>query len=585
MKNLLLPSCLILFLAACNTQTSEPIVEVETPPTIIAATDSESVVLPLPLPATSSPDITEEDLALRISTLADDAFEGRGPGAEKGELAADWIAQEFKRIGAEPAVGESYFQTVQMVSQTVDEGLSTLTISSNEEKAPFILREEAVIWTKRQNELDLSFDESDVVFVGYGSIAPEYGWNDYAGLDVQGKTVIMLVNDPGFATKDPDLFNGNAMTYYGRWTYKFEEAARQGATAAIVIHETEPASYGWDVVRNSWSGGQADLVRKGGGADRVLMEGWISRDTALAMFEDAGLDFEALKLAAAKPGFKPVPMGDLKAKGRIVQTIQRATSRNVIAKVTGTEEPDEYVLYTAHWDHLGKAESPADEKNFTFQEDKIYNGAVDNATGTAALIEIVEKVAANPPKRSALFAAVTLEESGLLGSAYLAENPVIPSKQIVAGLNMDGILPLGPSKNMVVVGYGASELEDILSDVLSEKDRTITPDPVPQNGFFYRSDHISFAKKGIPMLYADGGNDVVEGGIAAGTAAAKDYTVFRYHKPQDEYSEDWDLSGMVEDISALYETGARVANSSDWPTWYEGNEFEAIRKLDLASDE
>ena len=576
MKRILSASCLAIGLAAC---TPEP----STTPDATAPTPNPEIgELLLPLPTGTSAEITTEDLAARTRILADDVYEGRGPGSEAGEKAADWVAAEMERVGLQPGNDGSWFQTVEMVNQTVDEGLSSLTISSDPDAAPLKLRGETVIWTKRQNELDMSFEDSEVVFVGYGAVAPEYGWNDYEGLDVEGKTVIILVNDPGFATKDPDLFNGNAMTYYGRWTYKFEEAARQGATAAIVVHQTAPAAYGWDVVRNSWSGAQADLVRKNDGADRVLLEGWITYDVAKALFDEAGLSYEDLKTSASQRGFEPVSMGELKASGRIVQTIEKATSRNVIGMIEGSEAPDEFVLFTAHWDHLGKAETPADE-NFDFSsQDLIYNGAVDNATGSAALLDIAEKMAANPPKRSVLFAAVTLEESGLLGSAYMAENPIIPSNQIVAGINMDGMLPTGPSKNMVVVGYGASELEDILAGILESTDRVVTPDPVPQNGYFYRSDHISYAKKGIPMLYADGGDDLIEGGKAAGKAQADAYTRIRYHKPQDEYSEDWNLEGMEQDIKALYEVGATIANSSDWPTWYPGNEFEAIRKQDLA---
>lgn len=582
MKRILATSCLAFMLAACDAGDGKTANDLKPSPT--PETKSEIGELLLPLPTDTSTDITAKDLGLRIAALADDTFEGRGPGSEKGEKAADWVAAELQRVGVKPGNNGSWFQTVEMVNQSVDEGLSSLTISSSADAEPFKLRDETVIWSKRQNELDMSFADSEVVFVGYGAVAPEYNWNDYEGLDVKGKTVIILVNDPGFATQDPDLFKGNAMTYYGRWTYKYEEAARQGATAAIIVHETAPAAYGWDVVRNSWSGAQSDLVRKNGGVDRAMMEGWVTLDIAKKLFTEAGLDYEALKTAAAKPGFAPVKMGDLKASGRIVQTIEKATSRNVIGVIPGTETPDEYMLFTAHWEHLGKAETPADTKKYTFQSDKIYNGAVDNATGTAALIDIAEKFAAEPPKRSVLFAAVTLEESGLLGSAYMAENPIIPSHQIVAGINMDGMMPMGRSQNMIVVGYGASELEDILTDVLIEQDRVVTPDPLPQNGYFYRSDHISYAKKGIPMLYADGGEDLVEGGKAAGQMLSSEYTQLRYHKPQDEYSENWVLTGMEEDINALFEVGKIIANSDDWPTWYAGNEFEGIRKADLEAN-
>jgi Zn-dependent M28 family amino/carboxypeptidase len=404
-----------------------------------------------------------------------------------------------------------------------------------------------------------------------------------AGLDVEGKTVVMLVNDPGFATEDPELFKGKAMTYYGRWTYKYEEAARQGATAAIVVHETAPAAYGWDVVANSWTGAQADLVRANGGADRALLEGWITVETARKLFAEADLDFEEMKFEARQRGFTPIDMGGLTARGEIHQTVTEATSRNVIGVLPGTEAPDEYMLFTAHWDHLGKkSEERTGAAGEDFYRDDIFNGAVDNATGSAALLDIAEAMAASEHPRSVLFLSVTLEESGLLGSAYYAENPTVPMNQIVAGINMDGMLPLGRSKDMVVVGYGASQLEDRLAAVLETQDRVIQPDPNPQAGYFYRSDHVSFAKEGVPMLYADGGQDLLEGGEAAGRAAAEVYTVQRYHKPMDEYSASWDLSGMVEDITALYTVGRDIADSADWPEWYDGNEFKAIREASLA---
>ncbi len=548
-------------------------------------TGSIAPKLPLPLPDSTNAEITTEDLAIRIKTLADDAFEGRAPGAEVGELSANWIADELARVGAQPA-GENgtWFQTVSMVEQTLDEAASALKFSGgvSGDDYPMTLKDNAVIWTKRQNELDLSFENSELVFVGYGVVAPEYGWNDYEGLDVAGKTVIMLVNDPGYARRD-DLFKGRAMTYYGRWTYKFEEAARQGATGAIIVHETEPASYGWDVVANSWSGAQADLVRANGGSDRTVFEGWISIETARALFADAGLDFSSLKRAAKEPGFNWVKMGHLTASGRVVQTVSHTESRNVIGMLPGQSAPDEYMLYTAHWDHLGKkSEERTGEPTQDFYRDDIFNGAVDNATGIAAMIEVAEAMADQRLDRSALFLAVTLEESGLLGSAFYAENPTVPLSSVVAGINIDAMLPTGRTKDMIVVGYGASELEDRLAKILEKQDRVISPDPSPEAGYFYRSDHVSLAKKGVPMLYADGGADVRDGGIAVGQAAADAYRVQRYHKPMDEYSDTWDLSGMQEDVAALYELGLGIAQSGDWPTWYPGNEFEAIRKASLA---
>jgi len=440
------------------------------------------------------------------------------------------------------------------------------------------LKETAVMWTKQQSLTELEFAESDLVFVGYGVVAPEYGWNDYAGLDVAGKTVVMLVNDPGYARED-ELFKGKSMTYYGRWTYKFEEAARQGATAgAIIVHETAPASYGWDVVGNSWSGAQADLVRADSGTSRTQYEAWITEETARALFAEGGLDFSEMKRAAKTEGFTPIDMGELKASGKIVQTVTTTQSRNVIGVLPGKTTPDEYMLYVAHWDHLGKKSGDADTST---TQDVIYNGAVDNATGTAAILEIAEAMAAEDTARSSLFIAVTLEESGLLGSAFYAENPTVPLNQIVAGLNVDAMQPVGLTKDMIVVGYGASQLEDRLKAYLDTSDRVIVPDQNPQAGYFYRSDHISFAKKGVPMLYADGGIDKLDGGVEAGKAIADDYTALRYHKPADEYSKDWDMAGMEQDVTALFTIGRDIASSGDWPTWYAGNEFEAIRKASL----
>lgn len=568
-------------LVACGGPKQEAPVEApvaETPP-------AETLLLPLPTDTTG--DINARDLAERVKTLADDTFEGRGPGTPIGESAAAWIGAEMARIGLQPGGDDgSYFQKVAMVNQTIDPTQSFLTFTAPDgTEMPTVLKEDSVIWTKHQDSTTISFAPSDVVFVGYGVVAPEYDWNDYAGQDVTGKTVVILVNDPGFATGNPDLFKGKAMTYYGRWTYKFEEAARQGAAAAIIVHETEPASYGWDVVKNSWSGAQSDLVRADGGADRALMEGWISRALAEKLVASAGKDFETMKTAAKMPGFQPVPLTGVKATGEIVQTIENLDSRNVIGVLPGATTPDEYVLYTAHWDHLGKKTgqktgAPGED----FYDDQIFNGAVDNATGASALLEMAEAFAAEPHDRSLLFVSVTLEESGLLGSEYFAEHPTVPLNHIVAGVNMDGALPVGRTHNMVVIGYGASQLEDRLAAILKANDRVITPDGKPEAGYFYRSDHISLAKRGVPMLYADGGEDKLEGGVAAGKAAAAAYTAERYHKPMDEYSDDWDLSGFTEDIQALYALGEGIADSSDWPTWYPGNEFEAARKESLATE-
>jgi len=576
MKKLFLAASL-LALTACGEKAVTPEAETD-----VAAAPAPELLMPLP--EGTVPAITAEDLAVRIKTLADDTFEGRGPGSVTGEAAADWIGAEMARIGLQPGGDNgSYLQEVKMVNQTIDPAASYLTfVEDDGTEIPTRLKDDAVIWTKHQNATELSFDPSDVVFVGYGSVAPEYGWDDYAGLDVTGKTVVILINDPGFATQDPELFNGKAMTYYGRWTYKFEEAARQGAAAAIIVHETAPAAYGWGVVAGSWSGAQSDLVRANGGVDRTTMEGWITHEKAEELFKAAGLDYQTLKDAAKERSFQAVPLTGLKAKGEITQKIEPLTSHNVIGILLGKKTPDEYVLYTAHWDHLGK--KPTEKTGAPgedFYQDQTFNGAVDNATGASSLLEIAEAMAKQDLDRSVMFLSVTLEESGLLGSEYFAQHPTVPLNKIVAGINMDGSLPLGRTHDMVVVGYGASQLEDMLVEYLATQDRVVKPDPKPEAGSFYRSDHISLAKRGVPMLYADGGEDKLDGGIAAGKAIAQAYNEQRYHKPMDEYSDSWDLSGNVEDITALYTIGLEIAQSDAWPTWYPGNEFEAARKESL----
>jgi len=516
--------------------------------------------------AGDSATITGADLARHISILASDNFEGRAPGAEGGEKTRAYIAGEYERIGLQKVNG-SYFQTVPMVESTITPEESFLEING----APLEYKVDAIYWTKRVEE-EVSFADSDMVFVGYGVVAPEFEWNDYEGIDVAGKTVVMLVNDPGFATQDPDLFNGNAMTYYGRWTYKYEEAARQGAAAALIIHDTAPSAYGWSVVEGSWSGPQLDLERANDGADRVMLEGWLSNEAARGVLSSAGIDLDVLMQSAQTPDFTAALIEGVKVSATITSKIRRSEDENILGVLPGAEAPDEYVLYMAHWDHLGVDPKEAGA-------DKIFNGAVDNATGVAAILEIAEAFANTEtiPRRSILIAAVTAEESGFLGSAYMAEDPPVPLKNIVGGVNIDALLPTPPASDVIVVGYGASELEDLLKAAASQSNRTLNPHAEPEKGYFYRSDHISLAKKGVPMLYADNGINFYEGGANAGKAFGADYTKNRYHKPSDEYEESWDLEGMTETIDILYRTGAAMAYSDNWPNWYEGNEFRAIR--------
>jgi len=510
------------------------------------------------------------DIGRRIERLASDEFEGRAPGTPGGQAASQYIADEMKAAGLAP-MGENgtYFQPVKL-TETEVLPTSSSTITGGETVMTAEMGTNTVFWTKRLQESQ-TIENSDMVFVGYGVVAPEYGWNDYEGLDVKGKTVVMLVNDPGFATKDENLFKGNAMTYYGRWTYKYEEAGRQGAAAVLVVHETEPASYGWDVVSGSWTGAQYDLVRPDGGASRAILEGWLHYRSAKRLFKEAGLDFDVEKAKAVTKDFKPIPLEGMQLNATINQKIKTVESRNVAGGIKGTTRPDEYVLYMAHWDHLGKNDNLEGE-------DKIYNGAVDNATGTAAIIEIGEAFAQQgAPDRSAIFVAVTAEESGLLGSAYYAEDPLVPLKNTVAGINIDAILPVGQTKDMKVIGFGASELEDRLKDVLDPRGMYIVPDDKPEAGYYYRSDHISLAKKGVPMLYSDPGNDHIVNGLTYGEDFAKSYTDERYHKPGDEYDNSWDLSGLEQSTEILFELGYGIANSEDWPNWYEGTEFRALR--------
>ncbi len=510
------------------------------------------------------------DLGRRIERLSADEYEGRAPGTPGGQAASQYIADEMKAAGLVPMGNNgTYFQSVELTETSVLDS-SALTITKD--GVPILEGDQSsnsVFWTKRLDP-SLTVKDSDMVFVGYGIVAPEYGWNDYENLDVKGKTVVMLVNDPGFATQDPELFKGNSMTYYGRWTYKYEEAGRQGAAAALIIHETAPASYGWDVVSGSWTGAQYDLVRPDGGANRTLLEGWLHYDTAKSVLAGAGMDIENLKTVAKAKGFKPQYMPGLKLDARIDQNVEKVKSRNVAGGVKGTKYPDEYVLYMAHWDHLGRNEER--------EGDNIWNGAVDNATGTAAILEIGQAfVEQGAPERSAIFVAVTAEESGLLGSAYYGADPLVPLKNTVAGINIDAIQPVGKTNDMIVVGYGSSQLEDRLNDILEPRDMYIVPDPKPEAGYYYRSDHISLAKLGVPMLYADGGIDHQTQGKAYGEAFMQEYTDERYHKPGDEYDHSWDLSGIEQTTEILFELGYGIANSTDWPNWYEGAEFRALR--------
>jgi Zn-dependent M28 family amino/carboxypeptidase len=512
--------------------------------------------------------ITAEALAGHIRILSADEFGGRAPASPGEELTIDYLQKRFAALGVLPGNGASYFQDVPLV-QIDSKAESALAFRARQGGLDLEVGRDAVAWTKRQVD-GISLDGSEVVFAGYGIVAPEYGWDDYAGLDVRGKTVFVLVNDPGFATGNPELFNGTRMTYYGRWTYKYEEAARQGAAAAIIIHETAAAGYPWEVVTGSWSGAQFDLQSDDGNAGRVQVEGWITSDAAQSLFALAGADLDNLRKRAARPGFRPVPL-PVRASLRLRNEFENTVSRNVVALVPGRTRADEYIIYMAHWDHLGTDPE--------LEGDQIYNGARDNASGLAALLELARAFRAMqpPPERSVVFLAVTAEESGLLGSRWYTENPIYPLARTVAGINMDSLNVMGPTRDVTVVGDRSSELEEYLAAAAAEQGRVLVPEDSPEKGYFYRSDQFNFAKQGVPVLYADGGIDHIVHGSDWGRAWEAEYTATRYHKPADEYSEDWDLSGAAADIRLLFRVGERLSRSSDWPNWYPGNEFRAIR--------
>jgi Zn-dependent M28 family amino/carboxypeptidase len=517
--------------------------------------------------------ITADDLAARIQTLSSDDFEGRAPSSPGEEKTVNYLASEFRMLGLRPGNGDSYFQEVPLVALTANPAM-TLTVRGHGQEERFKYGDQFMAWTLRVAP-EASIDASQMVFVGYGIVAPEYKWNDYQGLDVHGKTVVMLVNDPGFATKDPDLFKGNAMTYYGRWTYKYEEAARQGAAGALIVHETEPAAYPWEVVRGSWSGEKFQLQTEDDNRSRAAVEGWLTLESARSIFRQAGLDYEDLKARAARRGFTPVPMG-LTAGLAIHNTIRRLTSRNVVAVQPGGERAGEAVIYMAHWDHLGKDPS--------LQGDTIYNGAVDNASGVATLLALGRAFASlpQPPARSVLFLATTAEEQGLLGSEYYASHPLIPLDHTVAVINIDGVDIWGPMKDITVVGYGNSDLDDLLAAAAKTQGRVVRPDPEPDKGYFYRSDHFTLAKQGVPALYTDAGVDSVEHGEAWGRKMRDLYTTERYHKPADEYDASWDLSGAVQDARLLFRVGYRLVTGDAFPNWKPGTEFKATRDAMMA---
>lgn len=512
-------------------------------------------------------DVSASSIETHVRTLSSDEFEGRKPFTEGENKTIKYLEEQLKELGIEPGNGKSYFQEVPMVELTATPS-QTLEISNGAESISLKVGEEFVAYTERVVE-NVSLESSELVFAGYGVVAPEYGWDDYKGLDVKGKTVVVLVNDPGFGSGDSTMFKGETMTYYGRWTYKFEEAARQGAAGCLIVHQTVPAGYPWAVVKNSWSGASLYLDESGGTFQPDIL-GWISRDAAIKIFQASGKDIGNFNELARNKDFQPFGL-DLQASVSVSNKIKRSSSMNVIGKITGSSRPDESIIYSAHWDHLGIG--------LALDGDSIYNGAHDNATGTAGLLGIAEAFAkSSKPERTVGFIFVTAEEQGLLGSKFYAQNPIFPIDKSVCNINMDGLPYYGKMKDLTIVGYGHSEMDDIATRLAEQQGRYVIPDPDPGKGYFFRSDHFHFAKVGIPALYASGSYEHWDKGVAFAEEKTQEYLTNAYHKPADEVDDSWDFSGAQFDAQLLYNIGAELANSEDWPKWKEGSEFKAIRE-------
>ncbi len=509
----------------------------------------------------------EADLHTHTSVLASDEFEGRAPGTPGEEKTVAYLQQEFAALGLEPGNGDSWYQDVPIT--TVDAQPGPLVIRGADFDRELGFTTEINVGT-RQQVAKVVVSESELVFAGYGIVAPERGWDDYAGIDAKGKTVVVLVNDPGYHSQDPELFNGNSMTYYGRWTYKYEEAARQGAAALLIVHETGAAGYPWEVIGGR--GARIGLTAENQNLHRSEIEGWITQQMATELMASVGMDYESLKAEATQVGFKARAIGDLKFSVTLNNGLENQLSKNVVARIPGTTYPDEHVVHTAHWDHLGVRTA--------VDGDDIYNGASDNATGTAALLAQARQYVKGPaPQRSILLLAVTAEESGLLGSKWYAQNPIYPLATTVANLNMDNLYGNldGPTTEVAVVGLGFSELDGYLADVARSQHRQAVQEPSPEKGYYFRSDHFNFARVGVPALYTTRSNSSREHGRVWGQSKLDDYTSNDYHKPSDEYSSSWDLSGAAENVALHLEIGKQLANSRDWPNWSESSEFRAER--------
>ena len=528
------------------------------------------------------PSISVPALLNHVKVLSSDEYEGRAPGTHGEDLTVAYIEDQFRKVGLKPGNPDgTYIQKVPMVGITPDPS-AALTFAKGTAKQTLKFKDDVVAWTKRVQPSG-SLNASDVVVVGYGVQAPEYGWDDYKGVDLTGKTMIVLVGDPPVPDPkaptrlDPKMFGGRAMTYYGRWTYKYEMGAEKKAAAVLIVHETEPAGYPFSVVQGKVNE-QFDLLTPDKGMGRAAIEGWITLDQAKALCSLAGRDYAALKKQALSRDFRPVPLG-VTASMTIANTIRTVNSRNVVGRIEGSDPnlKDDYVVFTAHWDHFGIG-AP-------INGDKIYHGALDNATGVGGLIEIARAYAKLPvaPKRSLLFLSVTGEEQGLLGSDYYARNPLYPLRHTLAAINMDGLNIYGKTRDLSVVGLGNSDLDDYARDAAAEQGRHLVPDPKPENGGYFRSDHFSFAKQGVPAINAGGGEEVI--GKPAGWArkAQDEFTALHYHKPSDVMRPDWDMAGAVQDLQIYYVIGYRVAQAARFPGWKPGTEFKARRDKMLAT--
>ncbi|MGE5243639.1 MAG: M28 family metallopeptidase [Betaproteobacteria bacterium] len=532
------------------------------------------------VPIGQLPQVDTGAVLAHTKVLASDEYEGRAPGTRGEDLTVNYIVSEFRKIGLKPGnTNGSYIQKVPLVGITASP--APLVLKKGSQTRQLKWKDEVVAWTKHVAP-EAHIDNSELVFVGYGVVAPEFNWDDYKGLDVKGKTLVMLVNDPPVPDPsnpdqlDPKTFGGKAMTYYGRWTYKYEIGAQKGAAGVLIVHETGPAGYPFAVVQGNL-GEKFDLVTPDKNMSRAAIEGWITEDSAKELFKMAGQDFDALKAQAATRDFKPVPLG-VSASMTLHNKLRTIDSRNVVAKLQGSDPTlrDEYVVYSAHWDHLGVGQP--------VNGDRIYNGAVDNAVGVAGMLEIARAYTKLPvaPKRSILFLAVTAEEQGLLGSQYYATTPIYPLAKTLADINIDTLNVHGRTRDLTLVGYGASDLDDYTKDVAGEQGRIIRPDPEPEKGFYYRSDHFNFAKQGVPALDPDAGVDYIGKPAGYGEKLREEFTERDYHKPSDEVRPDWDLSGAREDLELLFAVGYRVAQAEKYPEWAPGNEFKAARDAMLA---